>query len=216
MIGNDVVDLRDPERLAVDRHPRFDRRVFSDAEREALEASGAPERLRWILWAAKEAAYKVARKRDPETVFSPPRFEVELDATLRGRVRHEGRVFELRVDENEERVHALASESSLEEPEIVSRVIRTDEGAATVSRAVRAFACHDLATVLEIPVEELEVQKLGRIPVLTASDRPLDVDLSLSHHGRYLAFACDLRDGASSWRAERKPLAPVSPGEDPA
>ncbi len=215
MIGNDVVDLREPGQLAEARHPRFDRRVFSGAERETLGASGAPERLRWILWAAKEAAYKVARKLDPETVFSPPRFEVELDATLKGRVRHEERSFELVVDENEERVHALASEADPKEG-VVSRVVRTDEDPATVSRAVRALACHELATVLQIAVEDLEIRQLGRIPVLTATDRSLDVDLSLSHHGRYLAFACDLREGASSWRDEWKPLAPVRPGEDPA
>ena len=58
MIGNDIVDLRDPEVQPGASHPRFDRRVFAPEERSALAASGARERLRWILWAAKEAGRK--------------------------------------------------------------------------------------------------------------------------------------------------------------
>ena len=83
MIGNDVVDLLDPESLPETLHPRFDTRVFTAREREAIAASPGDDaaRARWKLWAAKEAAYKLARKRRPATVFSPHRFAVEVDPT---------------------------------------------------------------------------------------------------------------------------------------
>ena len=56
MVGNDVVDLRDPESAAETLHPRFDKRVFSVREREAMAESRDAARLRWKFWAAKESA----------------------------------------------------------------------------------------------------------------------------------------------------------------
>ena len=76
MVGNDVIDLGDPETRAGSCHARFDARVFDDDERALLLASADPTRRRWVLWAAKEAAFKVARKLDGATVFSPRRFVV--------------------------------------------------------------------------------------------------------------------------------------------
>ncbi len=200
MIGNDLVDLGDPELAPERRHPRFDRRVFSRREREVLGASGAPDRLRWIFWAAKEAAYKVARKIDPRTVFSPSRFEVDVDATLKGCVHHGGDRFELRVDEAGGRIHALASEMTLHEADLLWRVAPFEGDAQTASKAVRALARRELAAALDLPVEELEIDRVDRIPVPATCHGELDVDLSLSHHGGFIAFACDLREGASAWR----------------
>ena len=42
MVGDDVVDLADPEARADALHPRFDARVFAPAERAALAASADP------------------------------------------------------------------------------------------------------------------------------------------------------------------------------
>ena len=203
MIGNDVVDLGDPEVSAEGRHPRFDERVYSTAERASIEASGAPNRLRWILWAAKEAAYKVARKADERAIFSPPRFQVHVDASLRGRVHFAGRDYSLLVDEAPGRVHAIASETPLQEGNSLTRVIAWDGGAPLAGKAVRALARREIAAALDLPAEELEIVREGRIPVLVLGGRALDVDLSLTHHGRFLAFACDLRDGAGAWRKRR-------------
>src|SRR5439155_10573151 len=64
MIGNDIVDLGDSESHAEGRHPRFDGRVFDETEHALIDATPEPERVRWLLWAAKESAYKAARKED--------------------------------------------------------------------------------------------------------------------------------------------------------
>ena len=53
MLGNDVIDLADPETSS--RHPRFDARVFGATERALLARSEDAGRLRQVLWAAKEA-----------------------------------------------------------------------------------------------------------------------------------------------------------------
>jgi len=80
MLGNDVVDLGDPESRAGARHARFDARAFDRTERALIATSPRGEHERWRLWAAKESAYKAARKEDPCTVFSPQRFAVRRAA----------------------------------------------------------------------------------------------------------------------------------------
>ena len=77
MVGNDVVDIADTRRRA--RHVGFDARVFSDRERRAIEGDDDHEARRWAHWAAKESAYKVAKRRDPDAIFSPVKFSAEFD-----------------------------------------------------------------------------------------------------------------------------------------
>ena len=78
MLGNDVVDLHDPDSDAATLSARFDARVFTEGERLAIDSHADPAAHRWRHWAAKEAAYKALRRRRPSVPFSPIRFEVDL------------------------------------------------------------------------------------------------------------------------------------------
>ena len=57
-IRTDFSSVADAETRLDGLHPRFAERVFTPAEREALEAAPDRHRLHWALWAAKESAYK--------------------------------------------------------------------------------------------------------------------------------------------------------------
>lgn len=196
MIGNDVVDLAHRSTQPAARHPRFDARVFGERER-ALIAADASERVRWVLWAAKEAAYKAAKKLDRAVVWAPSRFEVSLDSHEAGCVRHGEREFALRIEQREGCVHALAqSGASAGEP----RSGVTQAAGADLSAEARAFACRALAAQLGIAAGRVAVVKRGRIPVLCADGEPARADLSLSHHGRFVAFACELDAAALAAR----------------
>ena len=203
MVGNDVVDLRDRDARPETLHPRFDARVFSADEQLALERSEDPVRERWRLWSAKEAAYKLARKLDASSTFSPARFRVELDRDACGSVCYRGRRFALRVLEQDGGLHALATLEDAPDVERVERVelvhalqrlspatskLRPGE----LSRAARRLACEQLAPRLGVAAADLGVRKLERIPELWLGDERLQVDLSLSHHGQLVAFACAL------------------------
>ena len=207
MVGNDVVDLRDPDSNAQTHPPRFDERVFSDAERRLIRESPESPHLRWCLWAAKEAAFKAARKRDGKTVFSPPRFEVDLRGANAGRVTHRRKGalperFELRWWYADGAVHAVASGAGAPPfpgSELIHgfRRLHSDKapGADLGSawgpgQAVRDFARKKLGSALDVPAEALEIRMQGRVPVLWLGDRPAAADLSLSHHGEWIAFAC--------------------------
>jgi phosphopantetheinyl transferase (holo-ACP synthase) len=194
MLGNDVVDLARCEHGA--RHPRFDARVFSESER-ALIARDASQRVRWLLWAAKEAAYKAAKQLDAATVWAPARFEVSLESRTGGVVRHGAREFALRVEEHAGFVHALASGDAF------ARTLHAGVEALAggdASPAARAFACRALAPRLGIAPLRLSIAKRGRIPVLCIDGRAARAELSLSHHGRFVAFACACADAAANAR----------------
>ena len=201
MLGNDVVDLSDPETLGA-RHPRFDARVFTREERAALDAAPDPERLRWSLWAAKEAAYKCVKKLAPSTFFSPVRFAVRLDGETIGTVQAGGRRLRVALFREGDALHAVATDAA--DPEVgVLRALAelpaeasAQEGA---SQAVRALAREAAAAELGCDPEELAIVREGRRPRLRGRGRLPELDLSLSHHGRFVAAALEraLGTGAS-------------------
>lgn len=198
MVGNDVVDLRDPESAPETLHPRFDTRVFSEVEREAIAGSSDSARLRWKLWAAKEAAYKLAKKTSPTTIFAPAKFEVALSDANTGCVRHGAAQYRVAFTENEGALHAVATRADADKGEVLAgwRQLAIGEiesgDPEAPSRAVREMLCERLAARLGVNADELEVRRRGRIPFLWLRGKPAPVDLSLSHHGGWLAFACEL------------------------
>ncbi len=186
MIGNDVVDLADPETRPGTSHPRFDARVFGPDELAALAADPAPARLRWTLWAAKEAAYKVARKLEPRTVFAPRRFRVRLAAGGGGYVDWESATLPLRLASGPDWVHAIVSSPGA--GAFRSRRLALPP-ASSPGAAVREHALRQLTALLGGP---LAIGKAERIPFLHRNGARLRADLSLSHHGRYAAWVCEL------------------------
>jgi phosphopantetheinyl transferase len=194
MVGNDVVDLHARAVVAGPRHPRFDARVFAPSEHRALRESVEPNALRWSFWAAKEAAYKVAKKLDGATVWSPLRFVVSLDpAAVCGTVEHEGWRIPVRVDADAERVHAVAIDRAEALPAVRARVAALPSEDADPSAAVRRLAREELAPLLGAAPEALEIARRERIPVLRLAGRDAPFDLSLSHHGRFVAYAAERR-----------------------
>lgn len=190
MVGNDVVDLSDPETLRDARHSRFDRRVFAPVELEALSSSPDRERMRWILWSAKESAYKAARRLRSDTVFSPTRFVVHLDRSLRGFVSHGRQLWPVRIGLTGACVHAVVSRWRGGDDTICGtrRLERPAED--DPSDRVRELALAVIASRLQLSRARLRIVRTDRIPRLLVGDRTLAAQLSLSHHGSYVGFAC--------------------------
>lgn len=65
-VGNDVVDRGDPANLGKSRDARFLDKVFHREEQEFIRSSADPDGALWVLWAVKEAAWKAAVKAAPE------------------------------------------------------------------------------------------------------------------------------------------------------
>ena len=192
-VGNDVVDLDDPETRLDGLHPRWCERAFCAAEHEALDASRSRHRLHWVLWAAKESAFKARKRLEPRAVFSPREYEVELSplpataGVALGRVVHQGEVFDLEVRLHGASVHAVATS----EDEVGARVLwEVDRALGDPGVAARRLATTAIASALGLDPAGLRIVR--RPPVATFRDHRIDLGVSLSHHGRFVAFACSM------------------------
>jgi phosphopantetheinyl transferase (holo-ACP synthase) len=201
LVGNDVVDLRDPENQPDAIHVRFDERVFSPDERADILSSASPHLMRWALWAAKESAFKVARKMDPRACFSPrafsvrlPRFDPGVRRAILTEVRHAAGRFRVQVRATDDWVHALASVSGSVPDAPVWKVRPLtrpgEELSMDASARVRQVARSALSSALGLfPSDIVIAAAAKRAPRAWSRGRRLAIDLSLSHHGRFVACA---------------------------
>jgi phosphopantetheinyl transferase (holo-ACP synthase) len=201
LVGNDIVDLHDPESRPEALHDRFDTRVFTADEREALTTSASAHALRWTLWAAKESAYKVAKKLDPAVRFLPRDFVVRRLGEGRAVVVHETGPFDVRLRRTEEWVSAVATRMAANAASVMAAnapeahrsvstgIERLEVHGADPSQTVRELVCAALALRMNVPPGQVQIATDRGIPVARWRNRRLPVDLSLSHHGRFVAWA---------------------------
>ncbi|MEN8162790.1 MAG: 4'-phosphopantetheinyl transferase superfamily protein [Acidobacteriota bacterium] len=188
MIGNDIVDLDDPETGTEGLNPRFDSRVFSADERRRLAAAEDHRALRWTLWAAKESAYKLAKRRDPETIFAHSLFETDLGDDGCGTVRHGEWCCDVAVNREGSAIHAIATADHGDRQRVVFGLGEVPEGDDPSVR-VRELASNSVARHLQVePAAVMITAGEDRIPVLRVDGQPSG-HLSLSHHGALAAFA---------------------------
>ncbi len=215
-VGNDVVDLKEPDNRGKSGNDRFLGRVFTAKERELIAQAPEPDRLLWSLWAAKEAAYKAASGGDPSVCSIPSRYPVRLETfaqfgnripeaqkshldgevggLLTGRVITPRGEMALRITVTDDYVHALAAGSDADIAGIIQRVDRMDDGGnpGDPSAFVRGRVLTEISRSLGCPIDDLTVRKdpsVSEVPRVFLRDRPLALEISLSHDGRFAAFA---------------------------
>ena len=202
-VGNDVVDLKDPENIGKSGDDRFLGRVFTAGERELIASFPSPDTLLWSLWAAKEAAYKAVSRGDPAVCSIPHRYRVVLDAEdttrnvghLTGKVITPRGELVLEVALSPDWVHALAAVSAEALHRLCHRVKRLEEPKGSDPSAfVRRVLLGEIARRLDCPVGDLSVVKNqagSGAPHILLRGVPLAAEVSLSHDGRFVAFAFD-------------------------
>jgi hypothetical protein len=231
-VGNDIVDLKEPENCGKSGDERFIRRVFTPEERDRIVGAACPDQLLWAFWAAKEAAYKAVSRDDSSICSTPRRYSVVLDdgsayypfnddgdstggspldrqktgkdsedpeeqkGRLVGRVITPGGAAALWIMVTKEYVHALATTGGSDLGTLIQRVDRVDAGeAGGPSAFVRGKLLHEIALRLKCPIDDLVIRKepLDRgAPCAFLRGRPLAAEISLSHDGRFTAFALRL------------------------
>ncbi len=165
----------------------------------------------WSFWALKEAAYKVFMKQTSDASFVPRRWSVCVSDSLETRTASEGEVsglicgtvripgagelyFALRYAEA--CVHALAADST----DLLKRAVwhvRQLPANPEIDASVFGRSCliHDLSAHWQVEKHRLEIRREhaagGEIhpPVVYLDGAVADVEVSLSHDGRFVAFA---------------------------
>jgi phosphopantetheinyl transferase (holo-ACP synthase) len=174
-----------------------------------IAGTQSPDMLLWALWAAKEAAYKAISGGEPSVCSIPRRYRVLIDSReetgtigaghgsegrLAGRVITPRGWMALRVSVTGDYVHAVVAASEAALAEITERVDIVDcaDGEGGQSAFVRGRLLREIARRLRCPVEDLAVfkeQPGSDVPRVSLRGQPLAVNISLSHDGRFAAFA---------------------------
>jgi len=77
-LGNDIVDMNDARNHSRHADTRFVNKIFTKTEQQQISASDMPDYMVWVLWAAKESAYKIINKRTGKRSYAPFLLEVEM------------------------------------------------------------------------------------------------------------------------------------------
>lgn len=204
-IGNDIVDLTDPENRRKGTDARYISRILNPRELEMISGSPDPDTMLWSLWACKEASYKAlvkARKVSSSplkysVLFGPQPRPHQFTAIVET---PEGEVSVL-LTRRKKYVHAVASTggegsiNSLRWAAVSLKLPRKEITPDIQSRAARGAAIMSIAKFLKKKPEQLDIIRralnAGELgpPILLLDGAETGIDISLSHDGLYLAYA---------------------------
>lgn len=208
MIGNDVVDLRylDAPRYS---NVRYLDRVCAPVEADAVRRSERPEQSLAIIWAAKEAAFKLMSQKFSRAHFVPRDFVgalggSEFNAGIDFTMTCDGVCSRILVSVNESWVHAIAT---LPGDCVVCwrvsgmvEVCPSDAVARNESQVARVLA----RKLLSENGREGELQFAGRIPRVNDASGNSETGISLSHHGAYVAAVIAWSSGVDGGVRDRR------------
>jgi hypothetical protein len=179
------------------------RRVFTPDERERITRARRPDALLWSLWAAKETAYKIVSKITPGVSSVPGIYEVtydgEAEETISGAVNTPcGKVI-IQSFVNHDYIHCIGiGESGKGIRDVIWGVDEITGGEKTAanyeSLCVRETAGKRLAAYLGGEPGEIDILRPERSsglgpPLVFFRGIRAGLDISLSHDGRFAAYA---------------------------
>jgi phosphopantetheinyl transferase (holo-ACP synthase) len=193
---------------------RFINRVFTPNEQRRIFNSPHPDTILWALWAGKETAYKIVCKDDPCVPSSPRLYEVSLfqdrdsheeDCFFNGKASFDGGVdtpngrVHIRIFITRDYVHCTGCTDSAKA--IDSVVWHTDNIGPVPqsspdyeSTCVRNALKKHLSAYVDRETKDIEIRRekgprgLGP-PLVYINGRQSAIDISLSHDGRFAAYA---------------------------
>lgn len=208
-VGNDIVDLADPGLMGKSRGERFISRILTQMEKEKLRTAADPDTMLWALWAGKETAYKVVRKSHVAVSSAPRAYEVgfvedgmmepEKDFIISGTVKTPCEPVTIKTFKTLDHIHCIGTDGESKTLDsVVWEVRRVEEDLRVLpcfeSFFVREAAKKRLSLHLNRNSDEIEIRRLkGQYglepPVVYVKDNPALVDISLSHDGKFAAYA---------------------------
>ena len=194
MIGNDIVDVAYAALHHNWRRPGYLAKVFTTDERARVVASATPDRLVWTLWSAKESAYKVSVQQGCSRKYAPKQWKTELvgvegDATAY-RVNYRDFMYHVRVEAGRGWIHSIARPWGLQSDKVhVCQMVVPKELCRQRGELKQALY-RECAAWRGGESELYHVQKnAAAVPSLIYNGAHLNIPLSLSHHGRFGAYA---------------------------
>ena len=208
LIGNDIVDLDTSEAQSYPKNARYVKRVLCEGEQKSFFEQNNSTLLFWIFWSAKESVYKIIKKNEPNAIFSHRLYECKLSEvtaeSASGFVTYMKKEYPVHFTITPEWVHCIAS--SLENNDQLVSITRlnsliqfenisfsTEELPSIHSKESFLVRCLMKNLMTNITGEDFQIQRPQLIkkfapPELWLKDNKCtDMDISMSHDGRYCA-----------------------------
>lgn len=214
------MDLHAPEAEGKSGNTRFVRRVLTDTEKRFFDRSAARDIYLWAAWAAKETAYKALVKTRADIASWPGLYEAGFDcddfpgiSQCRGVVETAADSVHVMLYINDSYIHCIGSASGGVSVDAlcsgVDEIASDRRDPQGRSEAARHAAIRSIARLTEVSPSDMEIKrhrsKRGFGPPLVyISGKPSGIDLSLSHHGAFAAFAFSLPGPVSGCGSGRK------------
>jgi hypothetical protein len=197
-VGNDVVDLKEPANAGKSRDSRFLKKILTDAEIEFVRNAENPEAALWSFWACKETAYKVIKKSFPDAAFTPRRWQTVFHQSRselsQGEViiPEKGGVF-IRLFSNPQYVHCVGADNFKALDKLIWSVDAVPEEVINQSIFLRHCLGQTLAQYFSLNFHQIKIKRKrenGELqpPRVYVDGRKTDIDISLSHDGRFVAY----------------------------
>lgn len=198
MIGNDIVDWTQAMRESNWQRKGFLAKLFTREEQQLILEAANPEQMVWTLWCLKESVYKANVRLTGKRVFAPQKIACELTTFgknfVRGTALYTDR-YHIGASLTPNYVSGVAF-SKVSSPVFQEVIVPLDGiGSAYQSTHLYQRIKQYSASVLSVPVDIICIQKnevgVPTLLISDASNKPVTISLSISHHGRYGAFVID-------------------------
>lgn len=201
--GNDIIALAGTDEDKTSRY-RFYSRILSPGELSLFDATGLRfSTFVWLLWSIKESVYKYVSRSNPQLVFAPLKIPVNglriREDYFEGKICYRGQCLISRSFLRDELIMTVVNEG--EDFSLIRWGVRaiSDSGYPAQSAGVRKFALFSMSA--HLPGANLRIVKTADgPPEVWDGELPLDIPLSLAHHGRYVAWSYRLPANSSSYR----------------
>jgi len=202
-VGNDVVDLREPANAGKSQDSRFLKKILTNAEIEFIQNAENHDTTLWSHWACKETAYKVLKKSFPDAAFLPRQWTVIFTKTKSkysdGEViiPGKGSVY-IRLFSNTRYVHCIGADVLTVLDKLIWSVeALPEEEKINPSLYLRNCLGQSLAKHFSLNSHNIKIKRTrenGELqpPRVYVSGRKTDIDISLSHDGKFIAYAYHL------------------------
>lgn len=187
MIGNDIVDI-DYTRKYIDWKRRgWVQKIFNSYEQEIITDSMDPFTTVWRLWSMKESVYKVHLRSKQERSFYPSKIACKIFDGKIGLAAFDGIEYSTETEIDDQYIYSSASTYS--KGNANHHIYSCDELKIN-SNNYHNFILDKISKDLSLNRNQMHIKKcaLG-IPYLYFDDLQQDACISITHHGKYLAFS---------------------------
>jgi hypothetical protein len=182
---------------------RFLKKILTDAEIEFVQSAENSDKALWSCWACKETAYKIIKKSRVCAVFLPRQWSVIFNKSKSTYIEGEivvpsASTVYLRLFSRAGYVHCVGTDCKDALKKIICNVAvlpRHDNGEKPdASLFLRECLTRNFTRYFHLKSSDIKISRIKengelRPPYLFVSGKKSDIDISLSHDGRFVAYA---------------------------